>query len=75
LHKLKISFLGHVVSKDGVETDPEKIKAVAEWPQPENVKQMQSFLGFCNSYRNFIRNSSEIAKPLFKMTLKKEGEI
>jgi len=38
LHKLKISFLGHVVSKVGVETDPEKIKAVDEWPQPENVK-------------------------------------
>jgi len=73
LHKLKISFLGHVVSKDGVETDQEKIKAVAEWPQPENVKQMQSFLGFCNYYRNFIRNFSEIAKPLFKMTSKKEN--
>jgi len=72
LHKLKIAFLGHVVSKDGVETDPEKIKAVAEWPLPENVKQMQSFLGFCNYYRNFIKNFSEIAKPLFRMTSKKE---
>jgi len=72
LHKLKISFLGHVVSKDGVETDPEKIKAMAEWPQPENVKQMQSFLDFCNYYRIFIRNFSEIAKTLFKMTSKKE---
>ena len=73
LHKLKISFLGYVVSKDGVKTDPEKIKAVAEWPQPENAKQMQSFLGFCNYYRNFIGNFSEIAKPLFKMTSKKEN--
>jgi len=72
LHKLKISFLGHMVSKDGVETDPEKIKAVAEWPQSENVKQMQSFLGFCKYYRNYIRNFSEIAKPLFKMTSRKE---
>jgi len=61
-----------VVSKDGVETDPEKIKAVAEWPLPENVKQMQNFLGFCNYYRNFIKNFSEIAKPLLKMTSKKE---
>jgi len=72
LHNLKISFLCHVFRKDSVETDPEKIKAVAEWPQPENVKQMQSFQGFCNYYRNFIRNFSEIAKPLFKMTSKKE---
>ena len=38
LHKLKISFLRHMVNKDGVETDPDKIKAVAEWSQPENVK-------------------------------------
>jgi len=72
LHKLKISFLGHVVSKDGVETDPEKIKAVAEWPLPETVKQMQSFLGFCNYYRTFIRNFSDIAKPLYRMTSKKD---
>jgi len=72
LHKLKISFLCHVVSKDSVETDPEKIKAMAELPQPENIKQMQSFLGFCNYYRNFIWDFSELAKPLFKMTSKKE---
>jgi len=40
LHKDKISFLGHVVSEDGIETDIEKIKTVADWSQPENVKQM-----------------------------------
>jgi len=72
LHKLRISFLGHVVSKDDVETDSEKIKVVAEWPQIEYFKQMQSFLGFCNYYRYFIKNFSEIAKPLFKMTSKKK---
>jgi len=48
---ISLRILGHVVSKDGVETDPDKIKAVAEWPQPENVKQIKSFLGFCNYYR------------------------
>ena len=42
LHKLKISFLGHVVSKDCVETEPEKIKAVVEWPQPENVNRCKT---------------------------------
>jgi len=49
-YKLKISFLNHVVSKVGIETDLEKIKAVTEWPQPENVKLKQSFLGFFNYY-------------------------
>eukprot|EP00833_Pecoramyces_ruminatium_P016170 jgi/Orpsp1_1/1190202/evm.model.d7180000077406.1 len=72
LHKLKIPFLGHVVSRHGVETDPEKIKAVAEWPKPQNIKQMQSFLGFCNYYRNFIHGFSAVAKPLTRMTSKKE---
>jgi len=66
-HKLKIAFLGHVVSKDGVETDPEKIKAVAEWPVPTTVKQLKSFIGFCSYYRRFIPNFSDIAKPLFQL--------
>ena len=57
---------------NGVEIDPDKINVVTELPQPENVKQMQSFLGFCNYYRKFIGNFSEISKPLFKMTSKKE---
>ena len=70
-HKLKIPFLGHVVSREGVETDPEKLKAVAEWPKPKNVKQLLSFLGFCNYYRNFIENFADISKPLYRMTSKK----
>jgi len=45
---LRFRFLGHLVSIYGVETNPEKIKAVAEWPQPENIRQMQRFLDFCN---------------------------
>jgi len=45
---------------------------VIEWPKPENVKQMQNFVGFCKYYRNFLRNFSEISKPLFKMISKEE---
>jgi len=67
-YKQKTYFLGHLVGKDIVETDPEKIKTFTYWPQPETIKHMQSFLGFCNHYRNFIKDFSEIVKPLFKMT-------
>ena len=61
-----------------VETDPEKIKVVAEWPNSQRIlKPMQNFLGVCNYYKNFIKNFSEIEKKkkrLFKMTPKKKKE-
>ena len=45
--KQEIHYLGHVISKNGVATDPEKIKCVKEWPQPKTCKDILSFLGFC----------------------------
>ena len=64
LFKQQINYLGHVVSKEGVSTDPEKIKAVTEWPQPTTVTEVRSFLGFVSYYRRFIPNFSKVAKPL-----------
>ena len=46
LFRQQINYLGHVVSKEGVSTDPDKIKAVTEWPQPTTVTEVRSFLGF-----------------------------
>jgi len=66
-HKQKIAFLGHVVSRHGVETDPAKLEAVANWEKPKTKKQLQSFIGFCNYYRDFIPMFSEIGKPLFQL--------
>ena len=44
--KQMVKFLGHVVSKEGISTDPEKISAVADWPAPTSVTEIRSFLGF-----------------------------
>ncbi|CAC5363264.1 Retrovirus-related Pol polyprotein from transposon 297 [Mytilus coruscus] len=66
----EISFLGHIVSKKGVQTDPAKVKAVKEIQSPKNVTQVRSFVGLASYYRKFIQGFSKIAKPLFDLTKK-----
>ena len=60
LFKQQINYLGHVVSKEGVFIDPEKIKAVTEWPEPTTTTEVRSFLGFVSYYRRFIPNLSKV---------------
>jgi len=69
-HTSKVEFLGFLISANGVEMDPEKIKAVAEWPMPNTVKEVQSFLGFANFYRRFFHDFGRIARPLNDLTKK-----
>lgn len=69
-HVKEIEFLGHIISGSVVKTDPKKVEAVKNWPTPNTIKQIQSFLGFCNYYRRFIKNFSLIANPLFRLTRK-----
>uniref|UniRef100_A0A8C9ZTG8 Gypsy retrotransposon integrase-like protein 1 n=1 Tax=Sander lucioperca TaxID=283035 RepID=A0A8C9ZTG8_SANLU len=70
-HVPKVSFLGYVVAEGEMSMDPEKVKAVKEWPTPTNRKEVQRFLGFANFYRKFIRNFSSVAAPLHKLTSSK----
>ena len=63
-----VKCLGHVVSKDGVSTDPGKISSVKSWPTPSNARQLKSFLGFTGYYRRFVANYSAIARPLNQLT-------
>ena len=72
--KKDIKYLGHVVSEEGVSTDPDKIKSVIEWPQPTTVTEVRSFLGFVSYYRRFIPNFSKVAKPLNKLLQKLGGD-
>jgi hypothetical protein len=68
----EISFLGHIVSKSGIRTDPAKVAAVKEMKRPETVTQVKSFLGLESYYRKFVKDFSKIVKPLFNLTKKEK---
>src|SRR6266571_8293362 len=66
--KTTIEYLRVIISHNSVAMDSIKIAGVAEWPAPTNKKEVQSFLGFTNFYRRFIKDFSEHARPLFDLT-------
>ena len=68
LLRTKVSFLGHVVSDQGIATDPDKIRAVVEWPVPRSVTEVRSFLGLCSYYRRFVESFATVASPLHALT-------
>jgi len=63
----ELRFLGHIVNRDGIKTDPDKIKSIVEFEQPKCIKKLRSFLGLCNYYRKFIQNYSKLSKLLEEM--------
>ncbi|KAL0549383.1 hypothetical protein IC582_013865 [Cucumis melo] len=67
----KVSFLGHVVSSEGLSVDPAKIEAVTNWPRPSTVSEIHSFLGLAGYYRRFVEDFSRIASPLTQLTRKR----
>ena len=64
------SFLGHVISKEGVQVDPKKVEAVSNWPRPTNVTETRSFLGMARYYRRFVKDFSKISAPLTRLIRK-----
>lgn len=58
------NYVEHIVSKDGISTEPSKIEAVVSWPQPQTVTELRSFLGFCGYYRRFVKDFSKLCRRL-----------
>ena len=61
----EVPYLGHIISAEGVATDPEKVKAVEEWLTPVTVKELQAFLGLAGYHRRYIERFAQIAAPLY----------
>ena len=69
-HVTRTKYLGFIISTDGIEVNPEKISAITNWQLSTTIKGVQSFLGFCNFYRRFIKDYGRVAKPLNELTRK-----
>ncbi|CAK1596617.1 unnamed protein product [Parnassius mnemosyne] len=66
----EIKMLGFIISTEGIKTDPDKIRAIQEFPAPKKIKQLRAFLDLCNFYRRFIPNYSESIIPLCELLKK-----
>ncbi|KAI8499504.1 hypothetical protein Bbelb_225550 [Branchiostoma belcheri] len=66
----RVRFLGHVVSKQGIQPDPANTEKVRHWPTPTSTAEVRAFLGLASYYRKFVRNFAHIADPLVALTRK-----
>ncbi len=68
--KCSIKYLGRVIDKEGVRPDPEPVETVMELRRPRNKRELQSFLGFANYYREFVEGHSELVEPMNRLIKK-----
>ena len=66
----EVSFLGHLISEEGIRVDPRKIDVIIEWKPPRNVTEMRSFLGLVSYYRRFIKWFSMTVAPMTRLLQK-----
>ena len=68
LFREKVIFLGHVITRHGISTDPDKIDTVRKWSVPTSAREVQQFLGLVGYYRRYIQDFSMISTPLYQLT-------
>ena len=66
--KDKVDYLGFEVGHDGIRTSPEKVRVILDWPRPQSVHDVRSFLGLASYYWKFIKGFSQLAKPMTDLT-------
>jgi hypothetical protein len=64
--------LGHIISKEGIDMDPDKVGAIREWSVPKNVIEVKSFMGLVGYYKRFITGFSKIAYPITSLQRKEK---
>jgi hypothetical protein len=69
-HQREVKYLGFIISTSGTKMDPAKVATIQEWLKPQNVKDVQSFLGFANFYRRFVKGYSNIVTLMTRLTRK-----
>ncbi|XP_056138775.1 uncharacterized protein LOC130115181 [Lampris incognitus] len=65
-----VVFLGHVVSRHGLQPDPRNKDKVRTWPTPQNPTEVRAFVGLCSYYRRFVKDFAQRAAPLHRLTCK-----
>jgi len=70
----EVNYIGHIISEEGIKPDPKKTSCLTNFPVPRNPKEVKSFLGLAGYYRKFVRDFSQISKPLTTL-LKKEARF
>ena len=70
----EVTYLGHVLSKEGIKKDPANVQKIKDFPKPRNVKEVQSMIGLFNYYKRFIKGFSHLIKPITSL-LKKDTEF
>ena len=75
LFRQELTYLDHVIPKDGIQTNPKKVKAIHKWPAPTNMMEVRSFLGFTNYYCRFIKKYAQVAKPLYKLISRENASM
>lgn len=71
----EVEFLGFIIGRFGIKTNPKKVQAIVDRPIPENLKELRSFLGMSGYYRRFIRDYSKLAKPLTSLLRGEDGHV